>query len=112
MGDSNTNKKCFIVAFGVEHLAGRDDFNKNSLLHPSLFDSSEEKWMCPPNTKTTNTNIQNVFFVQGDTSETELSIFYRERIEVALSDCSKEYIRKNVSLYVKEVSDDKDAMRF
>lgn len=112
MSNTTPKEKCFMVAFGVEHLAGRDDFNKTSLLHPSLFDSSEEKWMCPPNTKTTSSNIPNVFFVQGDTSETELIIFYREKIEVALSDCSKEYIRKNVSLYVKEVSDDIDAMRF
>lgn len=61
-----------------------------------------------------NTNIPNVFFVKGNISENELSKFYRKKIETVLSDKehNKEYIRKNVFLYVKEVSDDKDAMRF
>ena len=61
-----------------------------------------------------NTNIPNVFFVKGNISENELSKFYRKKIETVLSDkeYSNEYKKEQVSLYVKEVSDDIDAMRF
>ena len=118
ISNTNTNKKCFIVAFGAEHKSGRDDFEMTSLMHPILFNSETENWIAPyienENIIAEKTNIPNVFFVKGNISENELSKFYREKIETVLSD--KEYIneykKEQVSLYVKEVSDDKDAMRF
>ncbi len=112
MSDTNAKEKCFIVAFGAEHKTGIYCSEIAKKIYNILSPSAPNVWICPPNTKAIPTNIPNVFFVKGDTSETELSIFYREKIEIALSDCSKEYIRENVSLYIKEVSDDKNAMQF
>ena len=118
MSNTSTQKKCFMVAFGAEHKSGRDDFNLTSLMHPILFDSVTKNWIVPyienENITAEKTNIPNVFFVNGNISENELNKFYREKIETVLSDKEyvNEYTKEQVSLYVKEVSDDKDAMRF
>lgn len=117
MSNTSTKEKCFMVAFGAEHKLGRDDFKMTSLMHPILFNSANKNWIVPDieNEKITaeKTNIPNVFFVTGNISETALSKFYQEKIKTALSyrECSKEYKKEQVSLFVKEVEDSKDAFQ-
>lgn len=107
----NAEEKCFIVAFGAEHKTGIYCSEIAQKIYNTLFSATYKAWLCPKNTKAIPTEIPNVFFVKGDTSEIKLSKFYWDQIEpllIANSNTKKEH----VDFYVKEVEDEEVSLYF
>ena len=110
MSNTSTQKKCFMIAFGENELAGGAERRITSTIHRNLCPPTTNKWICPPNTETTSTNISNVFFVEGDISEIKLSNFYREIIKPIVRE-EQSTNRERVYFYIKEVEDSEDSFQ-
>lgn len=109
MNNTNTDEKCFMVAFGENELAGKAERKITSVIYrnlcPPTSDSDKGEWVHPAGTSTRNTNLSNVFFVKGKISEIKLSNFYREIVEPIVKD-ELNINKGQVYFYIKEVEDD------
>lgn len=110
MSNTNTNKKCFIVVFGEDETAGKAERKITSIINRNLCPPTTNEWVCPSGTHSESTNISNVFFVQGNTSEIKLSNFYREIIEPIVRE-EQSTNRGRVYFYIKEVEDSEDSFQ-